>query len=134
MRAEVTFLSRMVFGIDEDRVVRARGHTGFAADADRFVEIDNAVRALEHRGGGTGRRTRRVGALIATRHLMRAPHLRPLAHVHVLDVGARDTDGDNILGLARGRTRMTTDATSVIDDFRPLHAIGASCLLVDHVC
>jgi hypothetical protein len=74
-----------------------------------------------------------VRALIATRHLMRAPHLGPLADVDVLNVSACDTDGDNILRLARGRTGMATDAASVVDDFRPLHAICASCLLLDHV-
>ncbi len=34
MRAEVTFLSRMIFGVDENRVVGAGGHAGFAADAN----------------------------------------------------------------------------------------------------
>jgi hypothetical protein len=123
----------VIFRVDKDGIVRTGSHTGFAADADGFVEIDDAVGTLEHRRGGARGRTRGVRALIATRHLVRAPHLGPLADVHVLDVSARDTDGDNILGLARGRTGMTTDAASVVDDFRPLHTICASCLLLDHV-
>ena len=74
----------MIFGIDKDGVVRAGRHAGFAANADRLVKIDDAVRALEHCRGGTGGNARRVRALITTRHLMRAPHLRKHAHVDVL--------------------------------------------------
>ena len=134
MRAEVTFLCRVVFRIDEDRIVRTSGHAGFTADADRFVEINDAVGALEHRGGRTRRRTRRVRALIATRYLMGAPHLRPHTDVDVFDVSARHADRNNVLRLARGGTRVASDAASVVDDFRPLHTIRVRCLLVDHVC
>ena len=52
VRAKVALLRRVILGIDEDRVVRAGGHTRFTADADRFVEIDNAVVSFEHRGRG----------------------------------------------------------------------------------
>ena len=99
VRAEVTFLGRMIFGIDEDRVVRTGGHAGLAADADRFVEIDDAVRALEHRGRRAGGHARRVRALIAARHLMRAARLWKHADVDMLDVGARDTKGTRFSDL-----------------------------------
>src|SRR5437763_16643040 len=100
MRAEVTFLSRMIFGIDEDRVVRARSHAGFTADADRFVEIDDAVRPLEHRGGRTGDDAGRVRALVAARHLVRAAHLWKHTDIDVLDVGARYADRHHVFRLA----------------------------------
>jgi hypothetical protein len=74
-----------------------------------------------------------VRALIATRYLMRTPHLRPLPNINVLYVSARYTDRDNVLRLARGRARMASDAAGVVDNFRPLHTISARCLLVDHV-
>ena len=76
MRAEVTFLSRMVVGIDEDRVVRAGRHARLATDADRLIEINYAVRAFEHSRGWAGGDARRVSALIATSHLVRAARLR----------------------------------------------------------
>src|SRR5205807_2660513 len=38
MRAEVAFLGRMIFGIDEDRVVRTGGHAGLAADAAGVID------------------------------------------------------------------------------------------------
>src|SRR2546430_12086491 len=109
MRAEVTFLRRMVFGIDEDRVVRTGRHAGFTPDADRFIEIDDTVRALEHRGRRTGDDARGVRALIATRHLMRATHLGKYTNVNVLDVGARHTHGNNVFRLAGSRARMAAD-------------------------
>src|SRR5712692_2576077 len=99
----------MVFRVDENGVVRARGHAGFAADADRFVEIDDAVRPLEHRGGRTGGDTRRVRALIAAGHLVRAPHLWKYAHVNVLNISARYADGHDVFRLARRGARVTTD-------------------------
>src|SRR5262245_61316312 len=107
MRAEVAFLGRVIFGIDEDRIVRASGHAGFAADADRFIEIDNAVSAFEHRGSRAGSDARRVRALVAASDLVRAPHLRKDTDVNVLDVGPRDADGNDVFRLAGGRARMT---------------------------
>jgi len=46
MRTEVALLGRVIFGIDKDGVVRTGGDAGFAPDADRFVEIDNAIARL----------------------------------------------------------------------------------------
>ena len=132
MSTEVTFLSRMIFGIDEDRIVRASGHAGFAADADRFVEIDYAVRPLEHRRRRTRGHARRVRALIAARHLVRAPHLRPDADIDVLDVSSRDTDGHDVFRFAGRGARMTADAAGVVNHLRPLHVTVASWLLLDH--
>ena len=119
VRAEVTFLCRVILRIDEDGIVRARRHARFATDADRFVEIDDAIRAFEHRRGRTGSNARRMRALIAARHLMRATRLRKLANVHVLDIGAGDRKRHQVFGLAGGRARMAADAACVVDDLRP---------------
>ena len=126
MRAEVALLSRMVFRVDEDGVVRTGRHAGFAANANRFIEIDNSVAALEHRRSRTRRHAWRVRALIATRHLMRAPCLRKPAHIDVLDVSAGDANRYDVLGLAGRRARVTTDAASVIDHLRPLDGVRRS--------
>src|SRR5262252_7745931 len=119
MGAEVTFFRRMIFRIDEDRVVGTGGHAGLAPDADRFVKIDDPVRALEHRGSRTGRDAGRMRALIAARYLMRASRLGKHAHVDVLHIGTSDADRNYILGLAGGGTRVTADAARVIDDLGP---------------
>ena len=132
MRAEVTFFSRMIFRVDEDGVVRTGGHAGFAADADRFVEIDYAVRALEHRRRRTSRDTRRMGALITARHLVRAAHLWKHAHVDVLDIGPRDADGHDVFRLARRRARVTANTASLVDDLGPLDWRVSSWLWLDH--
>src|SRR5438552_11097311 len=133
MRAEVTFFSRMIFGVDENGVIRAGGHAGFAADADRFVEVDYAVRALEHRRCRTRSHARRVRALVAAGHLMRAAHLRKDAYVDVLDIGPRHANRHDVFRLAGRRARMTADAAGVIDYLGPLHALVASCLFVWHL-
>ena len=125
----------MIFRINKDGVVRTGRHAGLAANADRFVKIDDAVSAFEHCGGGAGGDARRVRALITAGHLVRAPRLREDTHVDVLDVSSRHTDGNDILRLARRRARVTSDAASMVDDLGPLHSVFAACLRFNHwVC
>src|SRR6185503_12423222 len=116
------------------RIVRTSSHAGFAADANRLVEIDDAVRAFEHRGRRASSNTRRVRALVATRHLVRAAHLRPDADVNVLNISAGDADRNHVLGLACRGAGVAANAASVVDYLRPLHAISVSCFWLNHVC
>src|SRR5438105_11154344 len=133
MSAEVTLFRRMIFGIDEDRVVWTSRHAGLTANADRFVKIYDAVGALEHRRCRTSGHTRRMRALITARHLMRATDLRKHADINVLDIGARDADGHDVFRFACGRAGMTTDAAGMVYDLGPLHSISSSWLLLDHL-
>ena len=132
MGAEVAFLSRVIFGIDKDRVVRTGGHAGFTADADRFIKVDYPVGPLEHRRRRACRHARRVRALIAPRHLMRAAHLRKHADIDMLDVSTRHAYGNDIFRFAGCRAGMTTDTTGVIDHLGPLNTAIASWLFLDH--
>src|SRR5438045_9692749 len=109
MSAEVTLLRRMIFGIDEDRVVWTSRHAGLTANADRFVKIYDAVGALEHRRCRASGHTRRVRALITARHLMRAADVREHADINVLDVRARGAGGNDVLRLASRRAGMTIE-------------------------
>ena len=124
MGAEVALLSRMIFRVDEDGVVRTRGHAGFATDADGLVKIDDAVRAFEHGCGWTSGDTWSMSALIATCHLMRASRLGKHSNLDMLDVGPRDGDRHDVFRLACSRTRMTTNAASVVDYLGPLNRVG----------
>ena len=133
MGAEVTLLGRMIFRIDKDGIVGTSGHAGFAAYANRFVKIDNAIRPLEHRRSRTGRDAWGMRALVAARYLMRAPHLGKHADVDMLNIGARDADWDYVFRLAGCRARMTPDAASVIDDFGPLDRGFATWFWLKHV-
>lgn len=126
VRTEVTFLSRVIFGIDKNGVIGTGGHAGFAADADRFIKVYNAIGALKHRGGWAGGYARRVRALIAASNLVGATHHGKDTHVNVLNVSPGDADRHDIFGLARGRAGMATDAASVVDDLRPLDTILTS--------
>ena len=132
VRTEIALLGGMVFGIDKDSVVRTGGHAGFAADADRFIKVDDPVRTLEHSSRRTGRDAGCVRALIAAGNLMRPAYLREHADIHVLDVSARYAYGNDIFRLAGSRTGMATNAACVIDDLGPLHAVVSSCLLLDN--
>src|SRR6266498_2678437 len=114
----------MIFGIDKDSVVRAGGHTRFTPNADRFVEIDDAIRAIKHRCGWAGGYTRSVRTLVAACHLVRPPHLRKNPHVNMLNVGSRHRKWHHILGLTRSCTSVTTNASSVVDYFRPLYGLS----------
>jgi len=72
-------------------------------------------------------------ALIAACYLVGPPGLREDADVNVLNVGARDAYGYDIFRFACGRARVTADATCVVDDLRPLHALVATWLWIDHL-
>ena len=120
MGTEITLLSGVIFGIDENGVVGTRSHAGLATNANRFIKINDAVRAFEHRRGRTSRDTGRVCALIATRNLVGPSCLRKNSDVDVLNIRARDAEGDDVFGLAGGRAGMTTDTTSVVDYLGPL--------------
>ncbi|MDX6290383.1 MAG: hypothetical protein QOH42_2182 [Blastocatellia bacterium] len=122
----------MIFRVDEDCVIGTGSHAGFASDANRFIEIDNAVRTLEHRSCRASGYTWRVGTLVAARYLMRAPDLWKHTNVDVFHVGSGDADRHDILRLAGGRAGMTTDAASVVDDLGPLDGARGSCLWLDH--
>src|SRR5215475_14490472 len=113
----------MIRRINKNRVVRTGSHAGLAADANRFIKINDAIRALEHGGSWTGRDAGRVGALITPSHLVRAPYLRKYAHIDVLHIRSSNADRDDVLRLARRRTCMTTNAAGMVDDLGPLHAV-----------
>jgi hypothetical protein len=119
VRAQVAFLGRVVFGVDEDRVVGACGDAGLAADADRLVEVDDAVRPPVHRLGRAGGGAGRVRALVAPGHLERSADLREGPDLGRLDVGPGHPERDLVLALARRGARMAPDALVLVQDFCP---------------
>lgn len=124
MRAKIALLSRMVFRVDKDRIVRTRGHTRLTSDADRLVEIDNAVGALEHSSRWTRRDAWCMRALIAPRYLMSSSRLRELAYINVLDVSASYGERNVIFGLASRCTRVTANTARVVNYLCPLNRLG----------
>ncbi len=121
LRAEVALLRGVVLRVDEDRVVGTGRDARLAADADRFVEIDDAVRPLVHRRRRTSVRARRILALVAARDLKRAAHVGKDADVGVLHVGAVHGERHAVFRLAGRGAGVATDAAAVVDDFRPAH-------------
>src|SRR6185436_4946379 len=107
--AEVALFRGVVLGVDEDGVIRAGGDAGLAADADRFVEVDDPVRPAVHRARRARRDARRVIALIAARDLKRAPRGGKRPDVDVLHVRAVHAERDFVLRLAGGRAGVAAD-------------------------
>ncbi len=97
MCAKVALLRRVIFRIDEDSIVRTSGYAGLAADANRFVKIDDAIRAFEHCRRGAGNYTWCASALVATRNLMHPTHLWKDSDVDVLYVSSSHRQGHKIL-------------------------------------
>jgi len=121
MCAEVTFLSRMIVGIDEDRIVRTRCHAGFATDTDRLIEVDNAIGTFKHGRGWTSSCTRSMRALVAAGDLVSSSGLRKHSDVNVLDVSACDRDRNYVFRFARSRAGVTSNTASVVDYLCPLN-------------
>ena len=84
-----------------------------------IVEVDQAVGALVHRGHGTDVHARRLSAVVAPQNGEMPFHFGKGADFDVLDPGAEDADRNVVFGFARGRTRVTTDAASLVDDPSP---------------
>jgi hypothetical protein len=121
VRAEVTFFGGMVFRIDKDRVVGAGRHARFTTNTDRLVEVDDAIGALEHCRSRAGGDAGCVRTLITASDLMGAASLRENAYINMFDVSTRDREGDEVFRLARRGTRVTTNATRVVNDLGPLY-------------
>src|SRR5205085_9374970 len=105
---------------------------GFAAYADRFIEINYAVRSLEHSCGRAGCDTGSVRALVAARHLMRSTSLRKFSDINVLYIRARHTERHKVLGVAGRSACVTAYAARLINDFRPLDFGIVSSRLLYH--
>ena len=109
MRAESAFRGGVGFGVEIDRVVGAGLHAGFTSDADAWVELNDAVVALIHRSHGTDAHARRVGTVIAARHLKAAAYIGVGACLHIFDPRAIHAKRHLILRLARSGTGVTAD-------------------------
>jgi hypothetical protein len=118
----------VILGIDEDCIVWTRRHARFAADADRFVKVDDAISSFEHCGGRAGSHTWRVCALIATSNLMRPSHLWKHTDVNMFYIGSGNRDRNNVFRLAGSCAGMAPDTTRVVDYFRPLYRLS----LIEH--
>lgn len=115
MRAEGAFRGGVGFGVEINRIIRTGLHTGFAADANAGVKLNDAIITLIHGRDGTDAHARRVDAMIAARHLKVAAHIGVRARFNIFDPCAIHANGHLILGLARGTARMTSDAFGLVD-------------------
>ena len=112
--AHVALFGRMVFGVDEDGVVRTSRHIRLAADARLLVEVDDAVLALEHGLSRARRDAWCICALVAAGDLEGPPDLREDSDVRRLEVGAGHPERNLVLALARGRARARTNASGLV--------------------
>ncbi len=114
--AEVALLGGPGVRIDEELIVRTGGHARAAADADRAVQIDDAVTAFEERVGRTDLEAGRFFALIAQDRKEQPLGVRERAFLDRLDPAAIDADRDVMFRLARNGARVAADAFLQIDN------------------
>ncbi len=115
VRAEVALLGGLRVRVDEQLIVRARGHARAAADAPFAVQIDDAVAPAEERAGRADVHARRILALVAQHRQEQPLRLREHALLDRLHPAPIHPDGNVMLGLARNRAGMTPDALPEID-------------------
>jgi hypothetical protein len=101
-------------------------HAGFAANAALGIEIDDPVLALVHRRHGTDGDAGRLLAMVAARDLKYAARVGKNAFLDVLDPGPVHAHGYMVLGFARHRASVTSDALAVIDYEAVLHPLQVS--------
>ena len=115
MSAEGAFRGGVGFGVEINRIVRTGLHTGFTADANARVKLNDAIISLIHGCDGTNAHARRVDAMIAARHLKVAANIGVCARFNIFDPCAIYADRHLILGLARSGTGVTSDAFGLVD-------------------
>ena len=123
MSTEVALGRSVGLCIDIDRIVRARLHAAFAADALSAIEIDDSVLALEERCRRTNLYARGVSAVVASQDSHFAAGVRVGALFDVLDPRTKLANGDVVLCLARDGTGVASDAGSLINREAVLHVI-----------
>jgi hypothetical protein len=116
MRAECAFGGGVGFGVKIDRVVGTGLQTGFAADANGRVKLNDAIIALIDCGDGADAHARRVGAVIAACDLKVTAHGGVRAYFNIFDPGAIHTKRHLVLGLARSGAGVTSDAFTLVDE------------------
>jgi hypothetical protein len=126
MRAEMALGGGAVVRIHVNRIVRTGLHAGFAANAALGIEIDNPVFALVHRRHGTDGDAGRLLAMVAACDLKYAARVGENAFLNVLDPGPVHAQRHIVLGFARHRTGVTTDALAVIDYEAVFHPLEVS--------
>jgi hypothetical protein len=84
VRAVIALLSRVGVRVDVERVIRARLHAGFAADAAVTVEINYPIIAFVQGRDRTDRYARRVFTVIAPEDGKESPRVRVFALLYVL--------------------------------------------------
>ena len=114
--AIMAFSGRVRFRVNVDGVVRTGLHTGFTADTNGGVELNNTVSPLVHRLGGADADAGRVGAMVAARHLEMTPVVRESARFHIFDPGAVHPQGYFVFAFAGGGAGVTADTFTVVDD------------------
>ena len=116
MYAVVALLGGVVHRIDVQRVIGAGLHATLATDAQAGVEVDDPVGAAEQGAGWADRDTGSIRAVIATQHREGPLGVGPGPRLDVLHPGAIHPQRDVMLGLARHRAGVTTDARRLVDD------------------
>ncbi len=106
----------MAVGVDVERVVGARLHTRLAADAARVVEVDDAIRSLIERPGGTDGHTGSIVTVVAAVDQEIAARVGELALLDVFHPRAVYPYGNIVLGFTCHSAGVAADALALVND------------------
>src|SRR6266581_8780136 len=109
MSAIVALCSSLAIGVNVERVIRARLHTGLTANTTAGVKVNNTVAPFIQCLSGTNSDAGSIVAVVATIDQEIAARVRKLALLNILDPRAIDANRHIMLRLAGHRTGMTSN-------------------------
>ena len=123
----VAFCSCSCIRVDIYRIIWAGLHTGFASNADVWIEINDAISTLVHCCNRADAYARWIGAVVATRNLEMAARAGIDARIHIFYPGTIHTKWYLVFTLAGSGTCVTTDTLAIIDDEAVIHDTVLLC-------
>jgi hypothetical protein len=119
--AVMTFSRRLQIGINVNRIIWTGLHTGFAADADLWIKINNSIMPLVHGCNRTNADTGWIRTMIAARDLKMAPCIWVATCFHIFHPGPVNAQRNPVLTLAGSGTGMATDTLAIVNDETVIH-------------
>jgi hypothetical protein len=96
-------------------------HTGFASNADVWIEINDAISPLVHCCYWADAYARWIGAVVTSRNLEMTARVGIDARIHILYPGTIHTEWYLVFTFAGSRTCVTTDTLAIVDDEAVIH-------------
>ena len=134
MSAIVAFRSCTCLRIDVQRIIWTSLHARFASDTTAIIKIDNPIVAVKQCRNRADFNTRRGIAVVAPHHRKQAPRMRELALFNVFDPRAVYANGHIVFRFARNRTRVASNAATVVNDKSKIRQLAGFPFVTVNCC